>query len=55
MRIDLIEYLYVLNFSIATLAEKIFVLQNAKVCGTVQIWAKVCQTMKNCAKLCITR
>ena len=37
------------------LAEKMFVLQTVKVCGTVQIWVKVCQTMKNCAKVCITR
>ena len=32
-----------------SLADKIFVLQSAKVCGTVQICAEVCQTMQNCA------
>ena len=41
--------------TIASLAEKIFVQQFAKVCETVHICIKVCQTMKNCAKLCITR
>ena len=43
---------YVLK-PLQSLAEKIFVLQSTKVCGTVHICAKVCQTMQNCAKLCI--